>query len=280
MNEQELMQFELIRLLFDYSNNNKLVDEKFIDKLLEIIVNKSKLKEYVKDYSIIDEINLKNAKPEIIAAEYDINEKKITISKKGVDDALQHGNQYRYKFVGSDIEQCAYMNLIVTQIILHELEHARQQKIITTGNDMEAKILRQCSNTHDRKTVEKLVRKGEIDIISALIYSVETLKQYIKNYTDFYIYAPHERLAEIKSFNQIIESLNYIKSYVPRLINFQEACLLERMLMGYDENTYSPTITFLSKLKKQEQLKQFDWYSDNPEEALKLSKQHYSLEER
>ncbi len=278
MDKEELMQLEFARLLFDYSINKKRVDGKYISKLLDIIINGEHLNDYVRDFKIIDEYEGTGFESqESVAASYNAGKKLITLSKKGIDNLVRNRMEHSYLFSG--IEYDLYMNLLATQIILHELEHANQKKIARTGSDMESKIL-MISDVCDMEKIEKLVRSQKINLLDAVLYGHVKAEEYKKTYFQLYIYSPLERLAEIKSYQQIIDVLNMFNQYSKRVIEFEETCKLENMIRGYDDYSFSPTILFLTELKKQEQLKQFDWYSDNPEEALKLSKQHYSLEER
>lgn len=277
MYKEELMLLKFAKLLFDYSINRKRVDENYISELFDIIINGKNLNEYVRDYRIIDECEKTGFKSQYSVASYNGETKIITLSKEGIDIVVK--NQMKYSYLFSDIEYFLYINLLATQIILHELEHVNQEKLIHTGSDMESKIL-MISSAYDIKLIEKLVMSKKINPLVAFLYEYIKVEKYNNKYYKFYIYSPHERLAEIKSYQQIIDALSIFNQYSKRIIEFEKICKLENMIKGYDDYSFSPTILFLKKLKKQEQLKQFDWYSDNSEEALKLSMQHYSLEER
>lgn len=43
------MELEIVKLIYDYSANGKLVDSKFIDKIIEIVVSKKSLNNYVRN---------------------------------------------------------------------------------------------------------------------------------------------------------------------------------------------------------------------------------------
>ena len=72
----------------------------------------------------------------------------------------------------SNFEKTLYKNLSLVQVILHEIEHANQEKISYIENTLEAFIIR-------------------------MAYTVD--KSYFES---LYEYSPQERLAEIKSYRE------------------------------------------------------------------------------
>ena len=53
----------------------------------------------------------------------------------------------------------------------------------------------------------------------------------------------------------------------------------ESMRSGYTE-TYSPTIKYFTVQGKSNELKSFDWYSEDEEETKRLSREIYCLQDR
>lgn len=97
----------------------------------------------------------------------------------------------------------AYINFSVLQVILHEVEHANQQRIAYKDNTLEALILR----------LSYLVDNGYDDKL--------------------YEYCPEERLAEIKSFEEINNLISYISENLIVLPNLLKLEMLKRQLRGY-----------------------------------------------
>lgn len=100
-------------------------------------------------------------------------------------------------------EETLYINLSILQILLHEIEHANQQKISYNSNTLEALIIR----------LSYLVNNG---------YSEK-----------LYEFCPEERLAEIKSFEEISSILSYINNRLILLPDIIEMEKLKRQLRGY-----------------------------------------------
>lgn len=50
------MELEILKLIYDYSVNGKLVDLKFIDKITEIVVSKRSLSDYVRNVQFTNKL--------------------------------------------------------------------------------------------------------------------------------------------------------------------------------------------------------------------------------
>lgn len=264
------MYFFIAKLLLDYSYNGKLINKSYIDKLIDIVVKGNSLEDYVQNFVVKDSSSDKEE-----YANYHPSSKTICLYLNGLSDYIESEIKYMHLFPKSD--KYLYLNLITTQTILHELEHANQQKIMNTSDSLEADILRLCE-FKDRPDIEILVSLGELSKKEANLYLNKKFSNYQRIYNELYLYAPHERLAEIKSYQTIIKILKYIK-YAQRLSDYEELNKLEKLLRGYN-STYSPTITYLEKQDRRNDLEKFDWYSESKEETIRLSKEKYSLSDR
>lgn len=271
MNEKT--QVELARLFLDYSINKKIINGDYIDKLIEIVVNGKELKEYVKDYKIDNKTIQENN----IIANYDASTKIINLYWKELYNYLKESMEYMYLF--TETETHLYLNLIATQIILHEIEHANQLKIMDKENNIESRILKLCE-FEEKSEIEALIKRGKISEVEAYLYRIQKMDEYIEKYYKYYLYVPHERLAEIKTYQEIIDTLYVIKEHAKNIIKFEESNKLASALRGYNNDSYSPTITYLTNQDRIKDLKEFDWYSDNKEETIKLSKEKYNLKDR
>ncbi len=143
-----------------------------------------------------------------------------------------------------------YKNLSMLQILLHEIEHANQTKISYTDNTLEVFILRMSYTVND--------------------YYSETL----------YEYSPQERMAEIKSYKEIISLISFIENKLYNLPTILETEKLQRLLRGYHYNQgkiSSPIITFFKQAGKESILQSFDWYRLHD---LNTVYTNYSIDER
>ncbi len=213
------MNEEILRLLFDYSKKGKIVDLNYINKLIEIVVNKRKLS------SFIDEVNtltVHEEKPSISASYNSIN-KKLSIYKLGMTEQIKlHGKKYIEMF--NKVERLFFTNLIVTQIILHELEHVLQYKnTIISPSDKDINIKW---------------------VIIALSYGLNIRKD-MKLYKTLYRDAPQERIAEIDSYLTLMETLNPVKFHLPNIQDYIMGKMYENLLRGYVYDS-SPTIEFFN----------------------------------
>lgn len=273
------MEIKLLRLIYDYSINGKLVDINFIEKLIDIVVTSKQLDKYVYNLAILPE---KESQIEdgISIASYNPFSKVISVYVDGVNQMLEHNDRYLVLF--ENIEQIFYKNLSITQVILHELEHANQRKIIEKESSLESEILKLSSAEINIKTGIKLIKSG-YSVEQVMIYIMTKKMQSINNYRKNYDIAPEERLAEIKSYQEIIDLLSHIKKYVPNLLEFEQTNKLENLLRGFKYDSgflISPTITYLLESENAHSLNKFEWFNQDYYKCLHQSKEMYSLEDR
>ena len=275
----EMMQYRLAKLLYDYSIKRKTVDENYIYKVIDIVIAGRSLTRYVKKYEIIRESQaIFTSEGEAYGvASYNPQKQIITLSLEGIRKKIEQFKDTFSHLFDSELEQYLYINYIVTQTILHELEHANQSRLMNEFDGMEPRILRAAVPLE--KTVEELVKEKEISIEEAKRYIERKAQEIQKKYYELYKYAPAERLAEIKSNTQLIDVLTHLEVQTERLVNFIYAGVLEFMLKGYTNNIYSPTAHYIKGIGNGEELKQFDWYDDEEAQAL-LKSQKYTLLEK
>lgn len=276
------MTVKLLKLLFDYSQQGKVVDQNYMDKLVEIVVREEGLDNYVRRTKIVtDEIQKRNISSDrITLAVYSSLYKRISLYANNINKILECYEQYLPLF--TPVEQLFFRNIMISQIILHELEHANQERMIEEDyqkESLETTILRLSDKIVRPRHIEKLLESG---------YPSHLITIYIKakerHYKENYMTDPHERLAEIKSQQQILDMLELIKDITPNLVDYEGTSKIERLLRGYIEYDYDmisvPTFEYLQNPLAFEELSRFHCYQNNYDDSLKVAKKHYSLEER
>lgn len=269
------MESKLLRLIFDYSKNGKLVDKAYLEKLIDLVVNSKDISEYVQNSDIVRS-GTKETIGGILLAEYRPSRKLIRIYFEAMERMLEEQDRYQVLFNG--IEQIFYKNVLITQIILHELEHANQRKIIEKENTLESKVLKISVTNLDINFLNKLLSQGFT--LEQLTYYIQREKQLREEH---YLLLPDERLAEIKSHQEIVKALKPIKEYTPNLIEFEQTNVFENLLRGYFYNLgaiASPTLEYGKISRKFNRLKKFPWYDENDQECLRKAKESLSLKER
>ena len=93
-----------------------------MDKIIEIVVNDQELNKYVRKISFLDKAP--REKKWLNVAEYQPALKKLIIHTKVLSDVLEESIESKLFFNPS--EKNLYRNVMITQIMLHELEHAKQ----------------------------------------------------------------------------------------------------------------------------------------------------------
>ena len=268
---------KILRLLFDYSRNYKLVDMNYIDKLIEIVVNEKELDEYIKQSKIVgaDESDgLLDDNLRYTTAAYIPYLQGIVVYENSVNEMLKKISDVSYNF--SDIENLFYKNASITQVVLHEIEHANQEKIKDEESSLESGILKLSSMSLESRDI---LENSNIDYISYATYLVNLRNQ---NYKENYKYAPFERLAEIKSYTDIVNILSLIKEYVPNLIEYEQYNVWSSSFRGFDTYSFSPTVYYIERNAKDiSNNLYFDWYNPNNEnDSMQKCKRKYSINDR
>lgn len=221
------MHENVIELIYNKSKDNKTLGIKDIDTILENLINEKSLNEYVLS------INIQSKRSKSLAS-YSNYTKTVTLYLGTIELMLK--NIETNIFNVNSFEKTFYKNISILQALLHELEHASQEKMIFTENSLEAFIMR----------------------LSNLLCEF-----YQKQ---LYEYSPEERLAEIKSFEEILYSVRECLKKYKSLVKLIEIEKSQRLLRGYhlvNNMINSPLIYYFKNGKKEDLLKlAFSWYND------------------
>lgn len=224
----------ILKIIYDRSIKNKILDIKDIDEILGLLVINKCLNDYVLNISI-QPIRSNNL------ASYSSYTKNITIYTEAIDQMIK--NIEKNILIASDLEISMYKNLSILQVLLHEVEHANQQKIAYNENSLEALIIR----------------------ISYLIHDAYSEK--------LYEYCPEERFAEIKSFEDLLLMINYLNKKLNNLSEILNTEKLQRLLRGYhyiNGSVDAPLNTYFTIGNRSDFLNFFDLNTDLLNERMKF----------
>lgn len=265
------MEEEILRLLYDYSISNRLVDRTFIEKVIRLYADSYQIGHYVNKIKILD-INENNNNS---LAGYSYNTREIIIFIDKLLEEILDNNSFN---LVPNNQLYFYKNAQILHVILHELEHANQAKIIDNEKTLESEILKFTGVSKSQDIISARLRKSGFSSKSIEIF----LNSKMKIYNEFYDYAPHERLAEIKSLEKTQEILSPIKKYIPKVVDIGNMKILQNYMKGYNlsKQINSPTIYYLQKQGEYSQLEKYDWYDYYPSIALFKSKEKYCFENR
>lgn len=275
------MESGILKLVYDYSVNGKLVDIKFVDKIIEIVVSAKSLNDYVHSVQFTNKLDKNDY--EIACASYNFLNMNILIDYESIQIVMKNMSYYDQLF--HTLEQIMFRNLKITQYILHELEHAFQNKQIDNKFDdsIEAKLANASFVLEKAMKNQRFLTaldNGEIsegDFIGYILKNRELYKEY-------YQFNPIERLAQVNSFKTIVNSIEPIKEYIPNLYEFKQASLIEEMLRGYkyswDLGGICPTQFYLIGTGKSKVWTEFDFYSQEASQLMKNVSNKYDLARR
>ena len=277
------MEFYIFKLVYDYSINGKIIDKTFIDRLVEIVVLEKRLYNYIQRVNITDKL-IKSSNG-IIGAEYNLTSMDISIHSGSIQRIIESKSKhYQYYYLFNSLERLMFKNLLIVQIILHELEHVYQNKLCDNRHDnsiyfklINASFL--LEKSLNNWEIFKAISTGKIDEndLSAL------LSKYKNLYQQYYKVNPSERLAQINSYKTIVNLLTPVRDQVPNLYNHEYLTLLKEKLNGYPnpwQIGICPTQIFLFGVELEDVWKDLDFYNKKVKKLTKTVYSKYSLEKR
>lgn len=232
----------ILKIVYDKSINNQIISISDIGKIVELLVVNKDLHKYISNIKV-QQIGSKNL------ASYSNYEKSIIIYSN-VIDLMLYNIEKHIKLI-NEFERNLYKNLLILQVVFHEIEHANQDKIMFTENNLEAFIIR--------------------------------LSLMVNNNDFLYEFDPKERFAEIKSFREIISTINPIVNKIKNTSNLIQIEKLQRLMRGYhyeEKEIKSPFITYFTLGDKSFLLNAFEWYSNDYEKTLTQTLELYEIQNR
>ncbi|MBQ2873070.1 MAG: hypothetical protein IJE89_03615 [Bacilli bacterium] len=220
------MEDKLMGLIYDYSQQNKIADPEFIYKVVDLLVNYMNINEYVRDVKVGDD-----AVANIFSqASYDVYEKTLGVGQSSLKYELHRQNK-KVKDYLNDFERTIFQNVLVVQTILHELEHAFQQKKIDLSE------LRQFEDSFDKRVEMELLKFAKKNIEKESFYTHD--------------FIPDERFAESDSWNKLYGILSFLNDKGKNLLDYCKSRKIEAEISGYDEEK-TPTSTYIEFHKDEE----------------------------
>ena len=204
----------ILKIIYDKSLKNKILDLNDIEIILDRLILNKQLNEYISNMKV-QQIGSK------ILASYSNHTKIITIYSNVID--LMINNINKQLMLADSLSKNLYKNLSILQIIMHEVEHANQERIIHFDNTLESYILR--------------------------------LSELVDDAPELYEFKPEERFAEIKSFHEILTLLNILNKKSLKINDLIKIDTLQRLLRGYhykNKIVHSPLVTYFEKGNKPE----------------------------
>lgn len=167
------MEQEISSIISKYQTLNKDIDLDFIIEIIILYSDHYDLNDYILNTTIFNNASMPQAQYNITNKEIYMNPisiNKILLELDNEFEVLKHSKSFGY--------------LYVIKILLHEIEHAYQQKKLNEQSDLESEILRaEYSHAYD------IMRENILLRIPKMLY-LNKLKD------KYYNYSPSERLAE------------------------------------------------------------------------------------
>jgi len=274
------MKFDVLKLIYNNMGKNNSLTESQLASLVYKLVKTKKLEGYIKEFRLVSDKSNINGK--ISIAKYINTKKAIYVNTEGIKELYEEVEASDLPF--NDYEKTMYNYLLLIQVLLHEIEHANQSKKMANDEGIESDLLKLSTGLVDYSIYSDLILEG---------YTAEEADQYLRilrynrdlNYSENYQIAPHERLADIKSWQEIQDISEFIRDdeSAPNLYDYIKFIKFQKMFNGYGtkNNTItSPTIDYILANGYQDELEKFDWYDESYYTCLSHVTDKFSLEDR
>lgn len=198
----------LLKIVYEYINNNKMVDTAFYERVFNVFKSNAKSAPYLNELVLIGRDDVDNPKYEKYTeglnsifgrAGYNMNDKNLVV--------FYHNIERDYKNVISSVnlndrDKLAFFILLVMQTLLHEYEHVLQKYTEDNGYDYEGNMLR-----------------------ALLSEKPENMKSY-----DYSLY---ERLAEVKSYTWVLKMIESLGIGSKEIYDYFNNMLNNTLKKGY-----------------------------------------------
>ena len=271
---------EEINELITFCVNNDISIEDYVRELIKILVTEYNLQKYLQYLGFQNDSKLSILDILSISA-YDMTNDGIIVFKNDFEKvAVNKAKEINMR--NRLFKQFKFY--LITQAILHEIEHVKQKKMVkgyVDINNLEYKLvyltLRHLYEEYPRYLDKETITKYQ-DKIESIQFA-------------YYNSNPTERLAEIRSNKTMIDLVTeeQIKKFFEKELN-------EKILRGYTSEINSPTVYFFRNMSKGDifstcgiykgyisylsYLKNLDFYDNNDEIMLEKSIKLYGLNER
>lgn len=243
------MYTELLNIIYTYVFNYKEPDKHFLENVLDIVINKDNLREFIKDINYNYDGN----------GAYGFISKTLRFNITNIlDDAKRsfnlRKNIYESEINISNLEEYIYLCSTFILTILHELEHVKQIRILETTQE---------------KTFEKSLIQNSLDILSI------NPDFYRKEHDLF----PVERMVNINSTSKLIEILkldNDFSSFINKAFNDD----YKRLITNYYIHKNIPLLEYINITRSSLYYEDILINKENSKKLLRRVKKEVSLDNR
>ncbi|MFI3307193.1 MAG: hypothetical protein R3Y21_01365 [Mycoplasmatota bacterium] len=242
-----------------------IVGQNELAKLVEIFMRYNEVNDYIRN--ILWNADSSEMPHQKVAASYNVTFKQLIFDLNNLLSELKEANKFVSSFETS--QRIFVSNILISQIVLHELEHVKQSKMADINADTFETILCKTA-TMGNYFLDSTKFKN-----ASYLEKLQLRREYYKIYVETYSLNPSERLANIKSFKTIVEMINQAGveySYLKDDMQFQ---YFLNCFDAYDSNNFKigTTQLFLTEIKKEPILSEYFKISENQYvEMFQLSK--------
>lgn len=262
------MKQEYLEELISFSNKDEFVSKALIEKIIYDIVDE----ECRLNQVIFGDTSWSGN----VKCSCDINSRNILVDYEKIKKDYNNSKK-------SSLQK----NLILLSYLFHEVQHLKEDSIIKLLN-FESLLISYSSFDVFFPLAESKLKHLKC-LIDNNLYKKIVEKKQDQLYLKMYDKIPGERIANIKSYKQVLESIcdypGFKEKYIDDL-KFINYLYKDQYYLGYDnykkQGKYykGPLLDYLKFIKMSNLLYDFDFYCEDPKVFLEQSSKEFSIEER
>ena len=268
----ELMEKQIAEVIHEYAKEPKPVDLNFYARVADPVIVSYQLREYISALKLIENKDKASVTYDPLTGLIEMNHYRLEVENQEIE---------LFYPMFDEEEALAFYAAVITQRLLHSFEHVAQiqRREFAQDNFLETRLARICGAEYvDRKVIE--IFKGiKCDYIFRC--PLDFIRG-IEIYHEYYQYDPMERLAEIKSYETMVNVMEYLKDRYPNLYGYEQSSYEESLLAAHRsswELGLCPTQVYLYGVGLADDWDSFD-FPDDCAEAIEKAYDEYSLEDR
>lgn len=262
------MKQEYLEELINFSDKDKIITMELIEKIIYDIVKE----EYRFNEVIFNNTNWSND----VMCSCDIVSRNIIVDYKNIDKEYNKSKRNSLQ-----------KNLIILSYLFHEVNHLKEEKIMELSN-FESLLIAYSSFDIIGLLADKKIKHMKYLINDELYIKILETKQ-DRLYLKIYDKIPGERIANIRSYKEVLESIynypNFKEKYNGDLEEINKI-YIKQYYLGYDnykkqEKYYpGPLLDYLKFIKKSGLLENLYFSNKNTKLFLETSSKKFTIEER
>jgi hypothetical protein len=272
---------EIFNVIYSYTNRGKLINEFGLERITQVVTRRLGLNKFLTSLSLKESNSnhIVNKEKEFVTlAGYSKYNHDIVLYLDNIEKSINDYDEYPM----NDEERVLFANIEIVSSLLHEIIHAAQRTSFMNKSPNYLDNLLYLSFDFDLLTKRNIKKYYQLSL--GWFKAKRIIKARNSKYHKTYDINPCERIANIRSFEVIVDHFNNISDdKYKRISDIEYVRYLDYLTGGYnkyDQDYSCPTEDYLTKVGLDEIWKKMSFYHTNPRVMFDRVRQEYTLPKR